>query len=119
MEDKLEVRVSFANCRTCFSIVAVKNVEWRIRPRFVDRLNTVKSRVLAPFRKNVINKILAPLDVFLVDGIILLLFEVPLSDPLSSLILPVPEVVFIEPPRLVPVTRVVKAILRPFKCMHI
>lgn len=89
----------------------------RLIPRLIDWLNSVEGWVIAPLFNEAIDSVLGPQKVLKVDKVVAL--AIPGTHPLTSLDLPVSEVVLVRPGQASLLTGVVKSILAAFDGMHV
>lgn len=72
-------------------------ISWGVPPWLIDWLKSVESRVRTPSIEELADIVESPVDVILVNVIIAVFCDVPVTDPVGGLDLPMAEVVVINP----------------------
>lgn len=114
LEDKVKVIIFLLDQLSDITVEVHQGVSWCIPPWFVHRLETINCRVISPLIKKLTYIIKCPVDIFVVDACVLLCFNIPIADPVCSLVFPMAEVVLVNPNSFISKARVVKSILRIF-----
>ena len=108
---KKNIGVYFADLLTAIAIVLFENFHIRISPGLVGRLNSIESGVVTVHLHEVGNVVDTPLDLFVIDVVVALGVEVPVTHPVGCLDGSVQEVVLIGPLNVLHLARVIVAVL--------
>jgi adenine deaminase len=110
VEDKFNLWIEFTDHRSNASVEIFKRWDVSVPPGFIDGFQSIDSWMVTPSGHETANVLDCPVDVVLVDPVIL--GSVPVAHPGSVLNAPVLEVILISPDKIGGFTRVVKAVLR-------
>mmetsp|Transcript_44632 Transcript_44632/g.60496 ORF Transcript_44632/g.60496 Transcript_44632/m.60496 type:complete len:224 (-) Transcript_44632:103-774(-) len=119
LEHKLQSRLLLSHQVAYAAVEVHKSVSGSVAPWFVNRFNSINSRVITPLFQESINGIQSPVNVILVNIVVRLSILVPITDPVSTLVTPVVESVLSPPDSLASPSRVVKTVLGVFDGMNI
>jgi len=111
MEYEFNGWIDFSDCSANPSVVVLESWQVRLVPRLICWLECIDSWMMSPFEHQVAYILNSPINVFLVDCIILLSDWVVCSHPVTILIIPMIEMIIIIPMNIASFTRVVKPIL--------
>mmetsp|Transcript_11064 Transcript_11064/g.7699 ORF Transcript_11064/g.7699 Transcript_11064/m.7699 type:complete len:308 (-) Transcript_11064:61-984(-) len=90
-----------------------------VPPWLVDWLKSVESRVRTPSIEELADIVKSPVDVILVNVVIRVSIDIPVTDPVGGLDLPMAEVVVIKPLESQSLARVIETVLGILKTVNI